>query len=261
MGWWSRLIGRKEKASSAISIDDWFDVFARTNRTAGGLLINQTAAMQSSAVMSCVSILSEDVAKLPVHVYRPRPGGGRDVVGNHPLERLFNKPNGWQTRFEFIEMMMSALLLRGNAYACIVRDWRGVPTSLVPVNPDRVWVYEAPHGEIFYNVARRGPHDIATLDSLPLLVPSEDMLHVRWLAMENSLWGVSRIGLAREAIALSLSQQELASRLAGNSTNLGGVLTTEQKLNQDTVDRLRNPGRTITAACAMPARLPSLSKG
>jgi phage portal protein BeeE len=76
------------------------------------------------------------------------------------------------------------------------------------------------------------------------MIPSEDMLHLRWMALDNSLYGASRIGLAREAIGLALSQQELAGRLSANSTNLGGVLTTEQKLTaRKPPSALQRPGR------------------
>jgi HK97 family phage portal protein len=238
MGLWSRLISAVT-GKSGVSIDEWWETYGYSNRSATGITVNQTTALQVSTVMACVSLLSEDLAKLPVHVYARQKNGGKEIVDNHPLERLFRTPNGWQTRFEFHEMMMTALVLRGNAYAVILRDGRGRPTSLVPVNPDRIWIYEAQSGDIFYQVSRRGPHDMAVLASMPLMIHSDDILHIRWMAIENSLWGVSRIQLEREAIGLSLAQQELASRLAGNNANLGGVLQTEQKLTKDAAERIR----------------------
>jgi len=237
MSLWSRIFGAREQKAG--TIEDWFAEFGWPNRSAGGLSVNQVTAMQVSTVMSCVSILSEDVAKLPVHVYRRQDNGGKKIILDHPIETLLQRPNDYQSKFEFFEQMMCSLLLRGNAYAPIIRDGRGRPIGLIPVNPDRVWIYEAPDGSIFYMTARRGPHDIAVLKSLPLMIPAEDMLHLRWLAMDNSLWGISRIGLARESIALAISQQELSARLSGNNTNLGGVLQTDQKLNDQVIERLR----------------------
>lgn len=234
----SRIVGALQGKSGNMTIDEWWSEFGPASTSAGGIAVTQITALQVSTVMACVSILSEDVAKLPVHVYRPRKDGGRDIVTDHPVEKLLQKPNDYQSTFEFIEQMQVALLLRGNAYSPIIRDGRGRPTALIPVNPDRVSIYEGPGGSVFYMVARRGPHDMAMLESLPLMVPAEDMLHVRWMSIDNSLWGASRIGLAREAIALALSQQELAGRLSANNTNLGGVLQTDQKLSKDAAERL-----------------------
>lgn len=221
------------EGKSGMSIDDWWAEFGPTSVSAGGMSVTQVTALQVSTVLACVSIRAEDVAKLPVHVYRKMPDGGRQIVSDHPLERVLQRPNSYQSRFEFMEQMQVALMLRGNAYAVILRDGRGRVTDLIPVNPDRVWIFEAPGGQVFYQVARRGLHETAVLANEPLMIPSEDILHIRWMALDNSLYGASRIGLAREAIGLALSQQELAGRLSANSTNLGGVLTTEQKLTKE----------------------------
>lgn len=242
MGFRSRLAALIAPGQK-LTPEQWFDSFGGGLRTATGLTVSQTSAMQSSAVMACVSILSEDVAKLPWHVMRRKGDGGKAIAKDHPIERLLQRPNNWQSAFEYKEQMMAALLLRGNAYSPIIRDRFGAdPVALVPVNPDRVWLYEAQDGSLFYNVARQRPHEMAVLKSLPLLVPYDDMLHVRWLSM-NSLWGVSRISLAREAMALSLAQQEHAARFAGNGAALGGFLSTAGKLSKETRETLKQSWR------------------
>lgn len=237
MGLWSRvwdaIVGK------SMSPDEWWDQFGPTSVSAGGMAVTQLTALQVSTVQACVAIRAEDVAKLPVHVYRRLGNGGRQIVTDHPLEKVLQSPNSYQSRFEFVEQLQVSILLRGNAYAAILRDGRGRVTDLIPINPDRVFIYEATGGQVFYNVARRGPHDAAVLKSLPLMIPAEDMFHLRWMALDNSLVGASRINLAREAIGLALSQQELAGRLSANSTNLGGVLTTDQKLTDAAAARLK----------------------
>lgn len=236
MSLWTRIAGMFAAKSSP---EEWFREFGSATASAGGISVTQWSALQVATVMSCVSILSEDVAKLPVHVFKPRKDGGRDIVSGHPLEQLLMRPNGFQSRFEFIEQQQAALLLRGNAYAPILRDARGRPTDLIPVNPDRVTIYEAQDGQVFYRVATRGPHDMAMLKSLPEMIHSDDMLHVRWMSLDNSLYGASRISLARESIGLALSQGQLAGRLSANNTNLGGVLQTDKKLTPEAATRLK----------------------
>lgn len=239
MGLWQRISAAASLLVGKMTPDEWYEQYwGPQSATSGGIVVTQTAALQVTTFLSGVAILAEDFAKLPRHVYKMLPNGGREIDKAHPLERLLQKPNNYQSGFEFFEQMEVALLLRGNAYACILRDWRGTPIALIPVNPDRVWIYEAEDGSVFYQVARRGPHDIAMLQSLPLMVHSDDMLHVRWFSLDNSLYGASRIQLAREGLGLALSQQELASRLAANNTNLGGTLTTDQKLNKDVAERV-----------------------
>lgn len=243
MGYWSRVLDAF-RGKSAMSIDEWWSEFGPTSASSGGMAVTQLTAMQSSTVQSCVAIRSEDVAKLPVHVYRRQEGGARQIVAEHPLERLLQRPNDYQSRFEFVEQMQVSMMLRSNAYAVILRDGRGRPTDLIPINPDRVWIYEAPAGQLFYQVARRGMHETAVLETEPLMIPSEDIFHLRGMALDSSLYGASRVTLSREIIGLALSQQELSGRLSANSTNLGGVLTTDQKLSADAATRLANDWKT-----------------
>jgi len=235
MGFWSRI---RYVITGKSTVDDWWAEYGPQASSVGGMIVNQVTALKVSTVLACVAIRSEDVAKLPAHVYRRLPDGGQQIVADHWLERILQRPNDDQSRFEFMEQMQVALMLRGNAYAVIIRDGRGKPIKFIPVNPDRVWIYEAPGGEIFYQVARRGLHETAILSSQPLMIPSEDILHLRWMAIDNLLYGASRIGLSKDVIGLALSQQELAGRLSANSTNLGGVLTTDQKLSKDAAERL-----------------------
>jgi HK97 family phage portal protein len=218
--------------------DDWLRDFGDWNESATGINVTQMRAMQASAVMACVSILSEDLAKLPLHVKRTLGDGSERIVKDHPIERLLQKPSDLQNRFEFVEMMQAALLLRGNAYAPIVRDGRGQPKALIAVNPDSVTPFESPDGSRFFSVSRNTPYLMAALQSLPQMIHSDDMLHVRWLSLHGPI-GISRIGFARESIGLSLAQERQAAKLAGNGARPGGVLQTDQKMTKEGIERLR----------------------
>ena len=238
MGLWSSLtsFGRREKSDTVGS--ELFDAYSAMGASSAGLAVTSSTAMQHVAVMSCVSILSEDVAKLPLQIWRRKDDGGKEPAKDHFLYPLLRRPNGWQTRFEFIEMMQAALVLRGNAYAVIIRDGRGVPVSLVPIHPDRVTLFEAPGGEYFFAVSRQGLHESAMLKDFPLLIHSEDMFHLRWLSTWNSLLGVSRIQLMREAVGLSMAQEQHAAYFAANGARPSGALQTDAKLDKEVYDRL-----------------------
>jgi HK97 family phage portal protein len=217
---------------------EWFREWALQNKSATGINISQWRAMQASTVMACVAIRSIDVAKLPKHVYRAKRNGGQAVVKDHPLELLLRKPNAWQTGLEFFEQMQAAFLLLGNAYAAIARNGRGEPLALIPVNPTRVQLYESTDGSLFYAVSRTNGHENAVLSGFPQVIPAADILHLRWISF-NGLLGLSRISLARDAIGLSLAQEQLAAMLFDNGANLGGYLHTDKTLKPDTLARLK----------------------
>jgi len=256
MSIWSRIFGGGRQKDDSSTIEDWFREFGE-QRTASGIAVNQQTAMQVTTVLACVRIRSQDVAKLPPHIYRVGRDGKRTEAREHFLYSIFHRPNGWQTWFEFCEQMQVALLLRGNAYAVVLRDLRGKPVGMVPVNPANVSIWEAPNGEIFYQVIRIDLHLRAVLKDFPLLIHSDDIFHLRW-ASSNSLLGLSPIGLCAEGIGLAKGQERLAANLMGNGARPSGVLSTDKRLSDPAFARLKaqwnavhggveNTGKTLIA--------------
>ena len=124
---------------------------APQNRTAGsaysffmggstsGKRVNERSSMQMTAVYSCVRILSEAVAGLPLHFYRYTDNGGKEKAADHLLYFLLHdEPNPEMTSFVFRETLMTHLLLWGNAYSQIIRNGKGEVIALYPLMPDRM---------------------------------------------------------------------------------------------------------------------------
>src|SRR4051812_20982767 len=100
MGFWSRI---RYVITGKASIEDWWAEYGPQSSSVGGMIVNQVTALKVSTVLACVAIRSEDVAKLPAHVYRRLPDGGQQIVADHWLERILQRPNDDQSRFEFME--------------------------------------------------------------------------------------------------------------------------------------------------------------
>lgn len=182
-------------------------------------------------------MLAEDVAKLPWTIYRKADDESREEAKDHYLYDLLQEPNAWMNGLELREMMQIGLILRGNAYALIKRNGRGQPIALIPWNADWVNEWIGADGEIFYRFNPQNLHEISILRDFPFLVPADDVLHIRGFSL-NGLLGMSRITLAREAIALGLSQEQQAARWMGQGAKPSGMLTTDQKLTPDAAKRL-----------------------
>ena len=109
-----------------------------TGRTTAGKAVTQRSAMQMTAVYSCVRILSEAIASLPLHLYRYTDNGGKEKATDSPLYFLLHdEPNPEMTSFVFRETLMTHLLLWGNAYAQIIRNGKGEVTAFYPLMPHR----------------------------------------------------------------------------------------------------------------------------
>ena len=206
--------------------------------SASGLQISQATSMTVPAVYACVTRRAIDVSRCTPSLYTEKPDGTKVEITDHPVAKLFKNPNVPQTWLEFVEQMHVGYLLRGNAYAAIIRNSAGDPVSLIPINPDAVMVLEAADGQWFYNVNRLGLWQIAMLRTFPVCIPSEDMLHIRGLTF-NALVAASTIGLARDTIGLDMGLSQQASRWVGNGARPSGVLMSDKILSKDAAQRLK----------------------
>lgn len=248
MGFWSRIAEFASKQAGPDASDDrLFGTWDGYGSSFSGVNVNSFTAMRHVVVMACVAILSQDVAKIPWGVFRRLSNGGKEAAKDHPLYKLLRDPNDWQTALEFKEMLMASLVLRGNAYAVAPRNKRGEVTKLVPIHPDRVGLFESPNGEWFYAVTRNGLHEMAALRDLPMLVPSDNMLHLRWLPQWNSLLGSSRLSMVRESIGLGMGLEEHQARFVGQGARVGGVLQTDKVMAKEYKEGVRSEWQRVQA--------------
>lgn len=115
-----------------------------------GKRVNERSSMQMTAVYSCVRILSEAVAGLPLHMYRYTDNGGKEKAAEHPLYFLLHdEPNPEMSSFVFRETLMTHLLLWGNAYAQIIRNGKGEVVALYPLMPNKMTVDRDERGQLW----------------------------------------------------------------------------------------------------------------
>ena len=192
--------------------------------TTSGKTVNEHTAMQMTAVYSCVRILSEAVASLPLHVYRYNDSGGKEKDLKHPLYRLLHdEPNPEMTSFVFRETLMSHLLLWGNAYAQIIRNAKGAVIALYPLIPNKMTVDRDSSGKLYY-LYQKGSEDTPTLGSnSQVYLSPHDVLHIPGLGFDGVI-GYSPIAMARNAIGLAIATEEYGAKFFANGAAPGGVL-------------------------------------
>ena len=128
MGIFSGLFHSRDKPSNSTNGSGYR--FFLGNSTAGKA-VTERSAMQMTAVYSCVRILAEAIAGLPLHLYCYKEDGGKEKALGHPLYLLLHdEPNPEMSSFVFRETLMTHLLLWGNAYAQIIRNGKGEVVAL-----------------------------------------------------------------------------------------------------------------------------------
>ncbi len=192
-------------------------------RSTSGKNVNERTAMQTTAVYSCVRILSEAIASLPVHVYRYT-DTGKERVYDHPLYYLLHdEPNPEMTSFVFRETLMSHLLIWGNAYAQIIRDGSGRVLGLYPLLPDKMEVERDENGRLYYVYTRNSDENPNFEGYGRVYLRQEDVLHIPGLGFDG-LVGYSPIAMAKNAVGMTMACEEYGASFFENGATPGGVL-------------------------------------
>ena len=191
--------------------------------TTSGKSVTERSAMQMTAVYSCVRILAEAVAGLPLHLYRYTESGGKEKAIDHPLYRLLHdEPNPEMSSFVFRETLMTHLLLWGNAYAQVIRNGKNEVVALYPLMPNKMSVDRDGNGQLYYSYYRGLDEAIRDKEHTVILKPT-DVLHIPGLGFDG-LVGYSPIAMAKNAIGMAIACEEFGARFFANGAAPSGVL-------------------------------------
>ena len=188
-----------------------------------GKPVNERSAMQMTAVYSCVRILAEAIAGLPLHLYRYNENGSKEKAIDHPLYRLLHdEPNPEMSSFVFRETLMTHLLLWGNAYAQIIRNGKGEVIALYPLMPNKMTVDRDENGQMYYTY-QRASEEAHTMEGSSVRLKPYDVLHIPGLGFDG-LVGYSPIAMAKNAIGMAIACEEFGAKFFANGAAPSGVL-------------------------------------
>ena len=188
-----------------------------------GKPVNERSAMQMTAVYSCVRILAEAIAGLPLHLYRYNENGSKEKAIDHPLYRLLHdEPNPEMSSFVFRETLMTHLLLWGNAYAQIIRNGKGEVIALYPLMPNKMTVDRDENGQLYYTY-QRASEEAHTMEGSSVRLKPYDVLHIPGLGFDG-LVGYSPIAMAKNAIGMAIACEEFGAKFFANGAAPSGVL-------------------------------------
>lgn len=187
------------------------------------------SALQISAVYACVELLSQTISTLPLHVYRTDSKGVRTMSRDSRLwVLLHDKPNAWMTPCEFLSAMVANRMLRGNAFAKVVRDTTGEPVALIPLSADQMEVLVDETGTT-YRYYQDGKIQILL---------GRDVVH--WKGLGNGFMGLSKLEYMRASANEAVNAQDNATKLYGKNSKPAGILQTESVLDDSQMKALKS---------------------
>jgi HK97 family phage portal protein len=188
-------------------------------------------SLQVAAFLACVRVLAESVAQLPCHLYRVNEDGTSEKAVDHPLYGLLHdRPNPWQSSYEFRETIVAHTATWGNAFARKVFDASGRVVELWPMHPCQVSVSRLQNNAILYTFAEPGIS--------PRQFTDDQVCHVRWLS-DNGYLGMVPMSLSSGVISLARSMDRYAQKFWQNDARPGVIFESNQPIPPEAAGRFR----------------------
>lgn len=217
MSWFSRK--KEVRSEELISISD--PRLAILLGYSGGALplVSEQTAMTLSAVWRAVWIVSGSVAMLPLRTYledEDEQKARQKSFLDYPAGK-----NGKETKmtpFEWKQLVLVHLLLRGNAYLQHLYNGAGSIAGLWPVFPGCV------HTEADDDVPGGKRFDVTDAKGQKRSFDASNMTHLHGVSIDG-LTGLSPVGVARQSLGTALSGDKAAHRMFTNGAMVSGLVT------------------------------------
>lgn len=205
------------RKATEMSIDTLIRRIDAIYETSSGVSVTPETCMRSPTVQAIITAVTRRIEISPVHVFQKTTSKGRtkkEPLPDHPVEKLLQRPNDWQTSTSYWLDATSWLIRYGNHYAFKARGVTGPIRRLEPLIPSSVSVEQNDNLEVRYFVTRSHGARIE-------YDPSQ-IHHVRGAA-RNGLVGDSPVMDVREAIALEIAAEKMGASVFGNGAMPGIV--------------------------------------
>lgn len=176
----------------------------------------------------CVRMIAEAASAIPLLLYAKG-----EEQSEHPLRTLLDRPNPMQTGREWIETLVSQLLVAGNAYAEMVAV-DGALRELHALRPDRMKVVPGREGwpEAFeYSVGGQS-----------VRLPRENVIHLRLFNPADDYYGLSPLEAAARSIDTHNAASAWNKAMLDNAARPSGALVfagTDNTLTAEQFERLK----------------------
>ena len=185
--------------------------------------VTQNNALSFDTVYACINVLSDDVAKLPFKTYKKGKDGAIEQIKNNDVHKMIRvRPNERMTPFGFIKLMMTDVLIHGNAYALIVREKSGEIREVLPMTSTITMPYMH-KGKLYY---------MTNIDGKNVYFHADEVIHIKGMSTDG-LTGLSPIQSVRLQLESNAEATKYNRDLIRKEAVPRGVLEVATTLNPD----------------------------
>lgn len=236
LSWRERLLGvSKAVRRKSWNFGNWLPLIREsyTGAWQSGVTLSNTTVSANWAVFSCISLISNDIAKLPAFVMR---FNETLKIWEKVIKRkVLDTPNNFQVWTDFVRSWVTSLLLTGNAYILRQLDRDGFVVALYVLDPRSVRPLVTPSGQIYYQVS--ADNLVGIVESLT--IPADQIIHDRINTLWHPLCGVSPLYASGVAAVQGLAMQDNSAKFFQNMSRPGGILTAPGTISEESATALK----------------------
>lgn len=105
--------------------------------------VTPETCIRAPTVQSIITAISRRIASTPVHVLKTSERNGKEIKEkqpNHPIQKLLNQPNDWQSAVEYWQDLASSLVRHGKFFAKKGQGTTGPIRKLFPIKASDITV-------------------------------------------------------------------------------------------------------------------------
>ena len=201
-----------------------------TGGSVAGMNVNERSALQVAAVYGSVSVISDALSSLPIDLMSsPHRRNGTVLKPSQLITDPFVEisPQDWWVQF------VLSLALRGNFFGQIVqRDRNLYPTQIKPIHPDHAHVRRLTDGTIEYRY-----HGV--------VIPIDDVFHVRYMSVSESLVGLNPIDYLKFVLGGALAADRYGASFFQNSAIPSGVIEIDDDYDVEEAKALKKEWQAL----------------
>ena len=198
--------------------------------------VSRQNAMAVATAWSCVKLLADGIATIPLRVYRQLPDGSRIPAGpDQRLAQLLARPWPGATAIDLVSMMVTHLCLFGEVWMPKFVQEGSIVTLGPLLHPDRCQIFI------------RGTNVSYALDGREEYGPP-DIVFIRGLLDSIGLRGMSPVQQAQSSFELNEALRESSHQFFKEGSRPSGVLTVGEGASQAAIQGLREDWRNLYSA-------------
>ncbi|EIG3362566.1 phage portal protein, partial [Escherichia coli] len=201
-----------------------------------GVKADPEAVLSFHAVFACISLISQDIAKMRLRLMQTDAHGIRRETRRGDIARLCRRPNAQQNRIQFFELWLNAKLRHGNTVVLKIRNARGQIKELRILDWSRVEPLVADDGEVFYRITPDRNCGITEA----VTVPAREVIHDRFNCFFHPLIGLPPVYVAGLAATQGHHIQENSTSFFRNGGRPSGVIEIPGSITEENAKKLKS---------------------